>query len=93
MRFSDSRFLLVRCPSFWHSEIAIFDSQGKKLIVLKPDSTKSEESCSVEIEKTALDNTPDVSLLAILSLYQMLLIVRQDVDGGTIAALIGAGAI
>jgi hypothetical protein len=93
LRFSDGRSYLLRCSHFWRSEIAVFDSQGKKLMTLKPNSTMREERCSVKIEETALDNTPDVSLLAILSLHLMLLVARQDIEGGTIAALIGAGAI
>ena len=93
LRFSDGRSFPIRCSSLWRSDVTVFDSQGKKLMVLKPDCRVGGEKGSVQIEKTALDEIPGVSLLAIFGVYLVLLIASEDVYNGTIAALVAAGAI
>jgi hypothetical protein len=93
LRFSDGRSFPIRCSSLCRSEVTIFDPHGKKLMVLKPDSRTGGEKGSVQLEKTALDEIPGFSLLAIFGVYLVLLIASEDNFSGTIAALVASGAI
>jgi hypothetical protein len=93
LRFYDGRSFLIRCSSLWRSEVTVFDSRGKNLMALKPDSRAGGERGLILIERTALDEIPGLSLLAIFGVYMALLIVREDAYRATMAALVAAGAI
>jgi hypothetical protein len=92
LRFADGR-VLFRSSSFWRSDITVSDSRGKKLLVLKPDSRGGGAMGSIQIDKSALEDEPGVPLLAIFGVYLVLMIASEYVHGGTIAALVAAGAI
>jgi len=93
LRFSDGRWFLVRCSSFWRSDITVSDSRGKKLLVLKPDSRARGAKGSIQIDRGVLEDEPGVPLLAIFGVYVILMIAGEYVYGETMAALVAAGAI
>jgi hypothetical protein len=93
LRLSGGQLFQFQRSGFWHPELNVLDDRSRTVIRLKIDRGRPEEEASVEIEeKNASRYAQNISFLAILGWYIVLLTSNYDSDG-LIAALIGAGAI
>jgi hypothetical protein len=76
VRLADGRQFLWAPTSFWHSEWAFTTSGGEPLLVFKPKFALMRSETEIEIKAQAL-SLPELSLLAILGWYLMVLINEE----------------
>jgi hypothetical protein len=67
--------------NFWHSEWAFTNTGGEPLLVFKPKFVMMGSEAEIEIEAQAL-SLPELSLLALLGWYLMVLINEETVAAG-----------
>ena len=88
--FSDGETFQFKRSGFWHPDWSMFDSGGRRLLLLKPDTGWKEKKADVEIENATI-LSKRILLLTVLSWYVILLISDYDYDGGgSIAAVMAA---
>ena len=91
--FSDSEVLQFKRSGFWNPEFSMLDSNGTRLLLLKPDSGwKRKRKAAVEISNVAGSSRNKMALLAIIAWYVVLLISEYDYDGGGATAAVMAAS-
>jgi hypothetical protein len=81
VNFADGHEFRWARMSFWHSEWAFTSKDGQPLLVFKPKFVMLGAGAEIEIEAHAL-SLPELSLLALLGWYLIVLIHEETVAAG-----------
>jgi hypothetical protein len=88
LRLADGRSYQWQKTSFWRSEWAFAGEVGTALVHFKPEFAFFKHAAEVRVEPAAVA-VPDLSLLALLGWYLMIL-MSEDAGGAAAAVVVGS---
>lgn len=88
--FSDASTFSFKRVGFWHPELVLADSTGRRIFTMKPASGLKQEA-ALGLENEAARSSWRTSLLAIVGWYLSILVADYDQNASVVAAMAATG--
>ncbi len=85
--FADASAFSFRRVGFWHPELVLADSMGRKVFTMTPGSGRGKRGATFRLENEAARSSWRTSLLAIVGWYLSILATDYDQNASLIAVI------